>query len=169
MIDLEKYIRDISDFPTQGIIFKDITPMLGDPKAFSACATKLHNLVEGSIDKVVCMESRGFFFGGLLAKKLNAGLVPVRKKGKLPSKTIEESYALEYGEDVLQIHIDAITPGDRILIHDDILATGGTAKAVQNLVERLGGIVVQHNFIIELAFLNGNKKLNAPVKSVLSY
>ena len=168
-MNLEEYIRDIPDFPKKGIIFKDITPLLSDYKAFDACSAQLLDLVEGSIDKVVSIDARGFFFGGILAKSLEAGFIPVRKKGKLPSETIEESYSLEYGEDVLQIHKDAIKPGDRVLLHDDVLATGGTAQAVCKLIERLGGKVVQCNFIIQLDFLNGAEKLSAPVKSVINY
>jgi len=168
-MDLNKYVRDIPNFPKQGIIFKDITPLLLDVEAFKYCADQLISLVEEPIDKVVSIDARGFFFGGILAKSLQAGFIPVRKKGKLPSDTIEEKYALEYGEDVLQIHKDAIQPGDRILLHDDVLATGGTAKAVCKLIERLGGTVVQCNFIITLDFLNGSEKLSAPVKSVLNY
>ena len=168
-MQLKNFIRDIPDFPKQGIVFKDITPLLGNTKAFTYCADELAKLVEAPIDKVVCIDARGFFFGGLLAERLNAGFVPVRKKGKLPFTTIEEAYSLEYGNDTLQIHTDAIQPGDKILIHDDVLATGGTAKAVCNLVERLGGQIVQCNFIIELQFLNGREKLNRPVKSLLTY
>ena len=168
-MDLNKYVRDIPNFPKQGIVFKDITPLLLDVEAFKYCADQLISLVEEPIDKVVSIDARGFFFGGILAKSLQAGFIPVRKKGKLPSDTIEEKYALEYGEDVLQIHKDAIQPGDRILLHDDVLATGGTAKAVCKLIERLGGTVVQCNFIITLDFLNGSEKLSAPVKSVLNY
>ncbi len=168
-MNLETYIRDIPNFPKQGIVFKDITPMLGNPKAFSHCAESLLKMITQPIDKVVCIDARGFFFGGLLAEKLQAGLVPVRKKGKLPSATIEEAYALEYGDDTLQIHIDGINKGDKVLIHDDVLATGGTAKAVCNLVERLGGEIVQCNFIIELGFLKGAEKLNVPVKSLITY
>ena len=168
-MNLEKYIRDIPDFPKQGIVFKDITPMLGNPTAFSFCAKKLAQMITEPIDKVVCIDARGFFFGGLLAEKLQAGLVPVRKKGKLPSTTIEEAYALEYGDDTLQIHIDGINKGDKVVIHDDVLATGGTAKAVCDLVERLGGEIVQCNFIIELGFLKGAHQLNVPVKSLINY
>jgi len=166
---LENYIVDIENFPKQGIVFKDITPLLGNAEAFAACAEALTKMVDSPIDKVVCVDARGFFFGGLLAEKLNAGLVPVRKKGKLPDKTIQQSYALEYGEDILEMHANAIKKGDRVLIHDDVLATGGTAKAVCDLVTKLGGIIVQCNFIIELDFLNGAQQLNAPVKSLITY
>lgn len=168
-MDLKKHIRDIADFPKKGIIFKDITPLLLDANSFESCSQQLLDLVNEPVDKVVSIDARGFFFGGILARELNAGFIPVRKKGKLPSDTIEESYALEYGDDVLQIHKDAIRPGDRVLLHDDVLATGGTAQAVCKLIERLGGTVVQCNFIITLDFLNGADKLSAPVKSVISY
>ena len=165
----EKYIVDIENFPKQGITFKDITPLLGNAEAFAACAEALAEMVNSPVDKVVCIDARGFFFGGLLAQKLNAGLIPVRKQGKLPDKTIQKSYALEYGEDVLEMHANAIKKGDRVLIHDDVLATGGTAKAVCDLVTDLGGVIVQCNFIIELDFLNGAQQLNAPVKSLITY
>ncbi len=168
-MNFENYIRDIYDFPKKGIVFKDITPLLGNPEAFNALANTLVALIDQKIDKVIGIEARGFFLGGVLAQKLNAGFVPVRKKGKLPYDTIEVTYDLEYGTDILQIHKDAITKGDKILIHDDILATGGTAKAVCKLVEQLGGEIVQCNFIAELDFLNGKEKLNYPVKSALNF
>ncbi len=168
-MNLEQYIRNINNFPKEGIVFKDITPLLGNPKAFEACANKLASLVNTQVDKVIGVEARGFFFAGSLSQKLNAGFVPVRKKGKLPYEVIEASYELEYGTDVLQIHKDAIQKGDKVLIHDDILATGGTAKAVCELVERLGGEIVQCNFIAIIDFLNGKEKLNYPTKSVLHF
>jgi len=171
MIQLQNYIRDIKDFPKPGIVFKDITPLLSDPQASEACLEQLLNLVGNqNIDKVVGVEARGFFFGNSLAQSLNAGFVPVRKPGKLPAVTISQTYDLEYGTDTLQIHKDAIKPGDRVLIHDDILATGGTAKAVCNLVERLEGVIVQCNFLIALDFLQGAQKINKyPITSVLHY
>ena len=168
-MELASFIRDISDFPKEGIIFKDITPLLANPDAFNTCSEQLLQKINKPIDKVVCIDARGFFFGGILAQKLNAGFVPVRKKGKLPFDTIEESYTLEYGDDVLQIHKDAIQPGEKVLLHDDVLATGGTASAVCKLIERLGGEIVQCNFIIDLSFLKGAEKLNYPVASVLTY
>jgi adenine phosphoribosyltransferase len=159
-MSLKKYIRDIQDFPKQGILFKDITPLLIDPKTRQECLEILVSTVKNSkIDKVVGVESRGFFFGMLLAQELNVGFVPVRKPNKLPFDTISTSYELEYGTDSLEIHTDAIQKGDRVLIHDDVLATGGTAKAVCELVERLGGVIVQCNFIMELTFLNGREKI----------
>ena len=149
---IQSKIRDIKDFPKEGIIFKDITPLLMDVKG-------VENLKGQKVDKVVGMESRGFFFGMLLAQRLGAGFVPVRKKGKLPYKTLSQTYDLEYGQDVLEIHEDAIAKGEKVLIHDDILATGGTAEAVVKLVERLGGDIVQLDFLMELHFLNGREKL----------
>ena len=171
MKHFEELIRDIPDFPKQGIIFKDITPLLSNPEAMEECTTALCNLIkEKKIDKVVGIEARGFFFGTLLAKKLNAGFVPVRKPGKLPFKTISEDYALEYGTDTLEMHSDAIKNGERILIHDDVLATGGTANAVCNLVEKLGGVIIQCNFLIELEFLNGKDKISKhPIASLIKY
>ena len=160
-MSLEKYIRDIQDFPKEGIIFKDITPLLIDAQARKKCLDLLVAAVSHQrIDKVIGVESSGFFFGTLLAQELNAGFIPVRKPNKLPYETISVTYDLEYGTDTLEIHADAIQKGDRILIHDDVLATGGTARAVCELVERLGGEIVQCNFLIELTFLNGRSKLN---------
>ncbi|MDT0646761.1 adenine phosphoribosyltransferase [Zunongwangia sp. F260] len=159
------------DFPKEGISYKDITPMLQDPKAMDhAVNLFVERLKSQDIDIVVGIESRGFFFAALLAQKLNAGFVPVRKKGKLPAETLEENYDLEYGIDVLEIHKDAISKGQNVLVHDDVLATGGTARAACNLVERLGGKVVQCNFLIELSFLNGRNKIAGfPVESLIQY
>lgn len=170
-MDFNAYIRDVKDFPKQGIVFKDITPLLQDARVLQKAAEKLLDLVEGQhIDKVVGVDSRGFIFASLLAYKLNAGFVPVRKKGKLPFDKITASYDLEYGSDILEIHKDAIKPGDKVLVHDDVLATGGTAEAVCKLVEKLGGEVVQCNFLIHLTFLKGADKLNGyPIKSLLEY
>lgn len=168
---IENYIRDIQGFPKEGILFKDITPLLIDPEARTNCLRILVNSLENQkIDKVVGAESRGFFFGMLLAQELNAGFVPVRKPKKLPFDTISASYKLEYGTDSLEMHTDAIKKGDRVLIHDDVLATGGTAKAVCELVEKLGGEIVQCNFLMELTFLNGREKIAAyPVFAALTY
>ncbi|MGP1478405.1 MAG: adenine phosphoribosyltransferase [Capnocytophaga sp.] len=166
---IKSKIRDIENFPKEGIIFKDITPLLMDPKGVEYVVDLLVNNLHGQqVDKVVGMESRGFFFGMLLAQRLGAGFVPVRKKGKLPYKTLSQTYDLEYGQDVLEIHEDAINPGEKILIHDDILATGGTAEAVVKLVEHLGGTIVQLDFLMELGFLKGREKLKGhPVSSIL--
>lgn len=169
-MDINDYIRDILDFPKEGIVFKDITPLLLDANATRETVDQLVKLLpkELKIDKVVAMESRGFFFGTLLAQQLNAGFVPARKKGKLPYQTCSAMYELEYGTDQIEIHIDAIKPGDTVLIHDDVLATGGTAKGVTEIVEQLGGIIVQCQFLMELDFLNGRDKLQSyEVKSIL--
>ncbi|MFT7351957.1 MAG: adenine phosphoribosyltransferase [Flavobacterium sp.] len=168
---IKKYIRDIQDFPKEGILFKDITPLLLNPKATEeTLILLLENIKDLEVDKVIGIESRGFFFGTLLSQELNVGFIPVRKPNKLPFETISASYDLEYGTDSLEIHADAIQKGDKILIHDDVLATGGTMKAVCELVEKLGGEVVQCNFIMDLTFLNGKDKLkNYEVSSVISY
>ena len=170
-MDFKAYIRDIKDFPKEGVLFKDITPLLQDSTALKNPAEKLVALVgDSKIDKVVGMESRGFIFGPILAHTLNAGFVPIRKPGKLPYERYSESFALEYGTDTLEMHIDAIKQGERVLIHDDVLATGGTASAVAKLVERAGGIIVQFNFLIELEFLNGKRKIAAwPTRSLITY
>lgn len=170
-MDLQQYFRDIQDFPKEGILFKDITPLLLNPEGRVKMLEKLvSELKDKQIDKVVGVESRGFFFGILLAEKLNAGFIPVRKPKKLPYKTISASYELEYGHDTLEMHIDAIQKGDKVLIHDDVLATGGTAKAVCELVEKLGGEIVQCNFLMELSFLNGREKIKEnPIFSAITY
>ena len=171
MINLQDYIREIENFPKPGVLFKDITPLLGDRNASEACLNALLNLVDGQrIDKVVAIESRGFFFGMLLAQKLDAGFVPIRKAGKLPYHTVIEPYSLEYGMDVIEMHEDAIKKGERVLLHDDVLATGGTAQAACKLIEKLGGEVVQCNFIIELQFLRGAEKLKSyDIRPLITY
>lgn len=168
---LEQYIRNIADFPKPGILFKDITPLLASPEGTEECLQLLINsLKDKQVDKVVGVESRGFFFATLLAHHFKAGFVPVRKPKKLPFETIFASYELEYGSDSLEIHTDAIQKGDKVLIHDDVLATGGTAKAVCELVERLGGEIVQVNFLMELSFLKGREKINRfPVFTAITY
>ncbi|GAA4271148.1 adenine phosphoribosyltransferase [Aquimarina gracilis] len=170
-MDIQDFIRDIPDFPKPGILFKDITPLLSNHEALVGCANRLAKLSPDNvkIDKVIGIESRGFIIGSMIAERLEAGFVPVRKKGKLPYQVKSKDYGLEYGKDTLEIHVDAIKKGEKVLIHDDVLATGGTAEAVCNLVEELGGEVVQCNFIMELDFLNGRDKLNSPVSSLLSY
>ncbi|WP_036385998.1 adenine phosphoribosyltransferase [Muricauda sp. MAR_2010_75] len=170
-MDFAAYVRDIEDFPKQGVIFKDITPLLNNPEALKkACDALLGFTTNMKIDKVVGVDSRGFIFAPMLAERLNAGFVPVRKKGKLPHKTVSEAYELEYGSEILEIHTDAIKKGEKVLIHDDVLATGGTASAVCKLVEKLGGEVVQCNFLIELTFLNGAGKLNGyQIEALLQY
>lgn len=171
MNKIEEYIRDIQDFPKPGIEFKDIAPLLQDHKGLSLCLSELKAMVpKVKIDKVIGVESRGFLFGTMLAKRLQAGFVLARKPGKLPYKTVSQSYSLEYGKDAIEMHIDAINKGEKVLVHDDVLATGGTAQAVCKLVERLGGEVVQCNFIMELKALKGrNKLLDYDVQCVLSY
>ena len=170
LAELRAKIRDIKDFPTEGILFKDITTLLRDGPAWAAVidaelqtndfidhlAARYHT---ARVDLVVGVESRGFIFGGALAHQLKAGFVPVRKRGKLPARTIEEEYELEYGRDVLAIHEDAVTPGQRVLVVDDLLATGGTMAATLRLIARLGGTVVGAAFLIELAFLKGRERL----------
>ena len=159
-MDLKKYIRDIPDFPKPGIIFKDITPLLNDGKAFKTAVDNISKPFKGGkIDYIVSVEARGFLFGAAAAYKLGVGVVPVRKKGKLPHRTISVSYDLEYGQDVLCIHEDAIRKGSRVLIVDDLLATGGTTKAVVELIEKLGGKVTGIAFLIELTALKGREKL----------
>ena len=153
-------IRDIPDFPKPGIIFKDITPVLGDIAVFRSCIDLLVARHEGAgITHIAAIDARGFLFAGALAERLNVGIVPIRKKGKLPYQTYAESYALEYGEATLEIHKDAFGANDKVLILDDLLATGGTALATVNLVEKTGATVVGIDFMVELAFLNGREKL----------
>ncbi|MBF4515880.1 adenine phosphoribosyltransferase [Flavobacterium sp. ANB] len=170
-MNIKNYIRDIQDFPKEGILFKDITPLLNDPIAREECLKILLDSLQGQkIDKVIGAESRGFFFGMLLADRLNAGFVPVRKPKKLPFTIISASYELEYGTDSLEIHTDAIKKGDKVLIHDDVLATGGTAKALEELVNELGGEIVQFNFLMELSFINGRDKIkNNPIFAAITY
>jgi len=164
-------IRDIKDFPTEGILFKDITTLLKDREAWSAVVDHVAAKYRSSkVDVVVGVESRGFIFGGVLAQQLGAGFVPVRKKGKLPGPVIEEEYELEYGRDVLAIHQDAISSGQRILAVDDLLATGGTMAATLRLIERLGGTVVACDVLIELTFLKGRERLKGyRVESLITY
>lgn len=170
-MDFKNYIRDIHDFPEKGVTFKDITPLLKDANALKAAAEAMLKMIgDERVDKVVGMESRGFFFAPILASSLNAGFVPVRKVGKLPSDKISRTYALEYGKDTLEMHADSILPGENVIIHDDVLATGGTAKATCELVEALGGKVLQCNFLLELLTLKGAAKLNGyQIKSLVSF
>jgi len=169
--ELRAKIRDIKDFPTEGILFKDITTLLKDGPAFRFVVDHLAGTyVDQRVDVVVGIESRGFIFGGALAHQLNCGFVPVRKLGKLPGKTVEVEYELEYGRDALAIHEDAIAAGQRVLAVDDLLATGGTMAATLRLVEPLGGVVVGVAFLIELAFLHGREKLKKyPLHSLIVY
>lgn len=171
MNSLSKHIRDIPDFPKPGIIFKDITTLLKNKKAFAQVVNALAKKYKNKkIDTVVAVEARGFILGGALAHKLRAGFVPVRKKGKLPHKTHSVTYDLEYGTDTLEIHHDAIEPGDKVLIVDDLLATGGTVKAVTDLVRHFQGKIIGIAFLIELTFLNGKEKLkDYPIYSLIKY
>ena len=160
MEDLKNIIRDIPDFPKKGIIFKDITTLLADAKSYQRMVDLIsHRYVGKKIDKVVGVEARGFVIGAALAYKLGAGVVLVRKPGKLPGETYKRSYELEYGTDSLEIHTDAIRKGERILIADDLLATGGTISAVVEMVRALGGEIEECCFLAELSFLNGRKRL----------
>jgi adenine phosphoribosyltransferase len=168
---LEKAIRDVPDFPKPGIIFKDITPVLADAELFSMSVQAMASTTNGAeIDKVVGIDARGFIFGAAIANLLGIGFVPVRKAGKLPWMTESESYSLEYGESVIEIHKDAISPGEKIIIVDDLLATGGTAEATLKLVKKLGADIHSACFFIELSFLNGKEKLgHTKVESLLIY
>ncbi|MGC8928447.1 MAG: adenine phosphoribosyltransferase [Myxococcota bacterium] len=160
MIDYSNYVRNVPDFPKKGILFRDITPMLLDHRVFSSVINEfVKRLKEKKVDKIVAIESRGFIFGGAIANKLGVGLAIVRKPGKLPFETIKVTYDLEYGKDSLEIHKDAIKKGEKVVIFDDVLATGGTARATGRLVKRLGGEVVEYDFLIELLPLKGTRKL----------
>jgi len=170
-MDLKSLIRDVPDFPIKGIIFKDITTLLKNGKGLE---TALDSIYEGcknyGITKVIGIESRGFILGGALAVKLGAGFVPIRKPGKLPSDKISKSYQLEYGTDTIEMHLDAIKESDKVLIHDDLLATGGTMQAACQLVEETGAEIVQISFIIELAFLKGRDMLEGyAINSLVTY
>ncbi len=166
---IEKYIRSIPDYPKPGIMFRDITTLLMDPVGFRKTVDGLVQFHAGvRVDKVVGIEARGFILGGAVAHQLSCGFVPVRKPGKLPWRTIGENYALEYGTDRLEMHADAISPGDKVLIVDDLIATGGTAEAAIKLVEGQGGQVIACSFVIDLPDLGGRKKLEAMGKEVLT-
>ena len=171
MEELKRKIREVPDFPKPGILFYDVTTLLRDPDGLKQTMDLLTKQYQGQrIDQVVGIESRGFIFAPVLACNLGAGFVPVRKPGKLPATTVSASYALEYGEDTLEIHEDAIEPGQRVLIVDDLIATGGTAAATVSLVQGLGGEVVGTAFLVELEFLNGRSKLDGcEVFSLLKY
>ncbi len=173
MDDLKKHIREVPDFPKPGILFYDITTLLQHPLALRKTVDQfVWFFSERNIDKVVGIESRGFMFGPIVAYDLNAGFVPVRKPGKLPWEKIRETYELEYGNDTLEMHRDAIQPGEHVLVVDDLVATGGTALATARMVEKLGGKVAGFGFIVELTFLDGRKKLEAAgyeVASLIQY
>ncbi|MEY2569470.1 MAG: adenine phosphoribosyltransferase [Actinomycetota bacterium] len=168
---LKEHIRDIPDFPKPGVVFKDITPLLSDRKAFTATVEALSDrFVDRGVDKVLGIEARGFIFAAPIAYRLGAGFVPVRKAGKLPWEIEKQEYELEYGTDLLEIHKDAVAPGERALVIDDVMATGGTAAATIRLVEALGGSIVGLGFVIELAFLGGRARLEGhEAVSLLTY
>ena len=169
--DIEQAIRNVPDFPKPGIQFKDITPLLADARLFAGAIDLLTEGVEpGSIDAVVGIDARGFIFAAAAAVRLNAGFVPVRKQGKLPYQTHEEDYALEYGSATVAIHVDALHPGSRVLLVDDLLATGGTAAAAATLVTKLGAEIKEIAFLIELSFLKGREKIESyPIRSIVTY
>ena len=170
-MDLKTTIRSIKDFPKPGIMFRDITTLLENPMALNYAAEEIYNRVKHlGITKVAGIESRGFILGGIVASLLNAGFVLIRKPGKLPSAKYSENYSLEYGTDSIEMHIESIKKGDRVLLHDDLLATGGTAEAAIKLIEKAGGEVVSIQFIIELTFLPGREKLKGyAVDSLVAY
>ena len=170
-IKLERYIRSIPDFPKKGILFRDITPLLAEPKVFAAAVDALcAGFTGGAIEYVAAVEARGFIFGAAVAEKLEAGFVPIRKKGKLPSKTESVTYDLEYGTDTLEVHSDAIEKGAKVLMVDDLLATGGTMAAACKLIEKIGGQIVGTTFLIELGELAGRSKLGGyKINTCLSY
>ena len=170
-MNLKEQIRSIKDFPKPGIMFRDITTLLENPAALKDAADKIYqNVKDLGITKVAGIESKGFILGSILAERLNAGFVLIRKPGKLPSKTISESYELEYGTDSIEMHIDSIKPGDVVLLHDDLLATGGTAEAAVKLIEKAGGKVESIQFLVELTFLPGRDKLSGyKVDALISY
>jgi len=169
--EIEAAIRTVPDFPKPGIQFKDITPLLANPRLFAGAIDLLiGKFTPGTVDAVVGIDARGFIFAAAAALKLNAGFIPVRKKGKLPFTTIEQDYALEYGHATVALHTDAIKPGARVLLVDDLLATGGTSGAAASLVKKLGGNILEIVFLIELKFLDGRKHLkDFPVRSLVTY
>ncbi|MCB1077001.1 MAG: adenine phosphoribosyltransferase [Verrucomicrobiae bacterium] len=172
---LRASIRDVADFPKEGIVFKDITPMLAHPDLFRLAIDGLVETIGGQpVDKIVGIDARGFIFGAAVADRIGAGLIPVRKKGKLPWKTRSVSYSLEYGESVIEIHEDAISPGDNVLLVDDLLATGGTSAAALQLVKEFGGNLIGASFFIELGFLDGREVIRQaageiPIAALLTY
>jgi len=169
--ELLSKIRNVPNFPRQGIVFRDITTLLKDPKALRKVVDTFYEQYKDKrIDKVVCVESRGFIFGAALAYRLEAGFVPIRKTGKLPARTLREEYTLEYGIDAIEVHADAISRGERVLVHDDLLATGGTVQAACRLLERLGSTISGVCFLIELSFLDGRSSLSGyDIFSILRY
>ncbi|MBI5218190.1 MAG: adenine phosphoribosyltransferase [Bacteroidia bacterium] len=170
-MNIKDTIRTIPDWPVKGIMFRDITTLMQDPDAFrEACDQLYERYAEMEIDKIAGIDARGFIFGSVLAYKLDVGFIPVRKKGKLPYKTVTENYSLEYGNNEIELHEDAVSKGEKILIIDDLIATGGTVKAAVNLVEKLGGEVVECAFVVELPDLKGREKLKGyPVFSLVQF
>ena len=172
-IALKESIRSIPDYPKPGIVFRDITTLLSDPRAFRRAVDALvHPFAGGRIDQVAGIEARGFILGGAVAHQLSSGFVPIRKKGKLPHKTVSIAYALEYGTDEMEIHVDAIKPGDRVLLVDDLIATGGTACAAVNLLRQIGAEVVAACFVIDLPEIGGAQKLRdlvVPVRTLMEF
>jgi adenine phosphoribosyltransferase len=168
---LSRCIRDVPDFPKPGILFKDITPLLADPRAFNLCLDMMAERYDGRpLDRIVAIESRGFIFGAALASRMRKPFAPARKPGKLPAAKMRVEYQLEYGTDAVELHTDAIVPGDKVLVVDDVLATGGTASATCELVQKLGGQVIGASFVIELAFLSGRQRLpGIEVSSLVQY
>jgi adenine phosphoribosyltransferase len=169
-VDLRALVREIPDFPQPGIGFKDITPILADPAGLDAAVTRLAEVAPPDVDIVIGAEARGFLLGPALAREIGAGFVLARKPGKLPAETVRAEYVLEYGTDALEIHSDAVASGARVLVHDDLLATGGTARTLCRLVEGLGGVVAGCGFLIELAFLPGRERLAGyDVSALIAY
>ena len=170
---LRAAIRDIPDFPKPGIVFKDITPVLADPALFAESIDLFHQALHGSrVDKIACIDARGFLFGSALAYKMGVGIIPVRKKGKLPHTTVRIAYSLEYGIDEMEMHVDAIKPGERVILIDDLIATGGTAEGAVKLLRQIGAEVVAACFVIDLPELGGAAKLramNVPVRTLMAF
>jgi adenine phosphoribosyltransferase len=168
---LKNVIRDVPDFPKKGVVFKDITPILNDGEIFKEVVNHFTERYKTrTIDKILAIESRGFIFGASIASSLGIGFVPVRKPGKLPFKTYKEEYSLEYGKDAVEVHIDAVKPGENVIVFDDVIATGGTALATCNLVKKLGAKIIECAFVLELSFLKGRQKLsNYEVYSIIKY
>ena len=171
LVQLAQAVRDVADFPKPGIVFKDITPILADGALFKKAIDAFVQSCSGrDVSKVVGIDARGFLFGAAVAYELGIGFVPVRKKGKLPYKTEAASYTLEYGESCVEMHVDAIEPGERVVLIDDLLATGGTSAAAVKLIQKMGGDLIEAQFLIELGFLNGRKNLEpVPVRAFIKY
>jgi len=169
-MDLKLYIKDIPDWPEKGVIFRDVTPLLADREAFKYTIDNMAKpYLENPPDFVVGIDARGFIFAAALAYKLGCGLVIIRKKGKLPGETIKKEYALEYASNAIEMHVDAIKPGQKVLLVDDVLATGGTMAAAIEMVEDLGGAIIGVDFLIVLNFLKGNEKIKYPIRSLIEY